>query len=85
MSKEGWVCPLCGAANAPWMPKCDCVKKPAEQQPVQTAPFIVPVYVPMPYPQPTYPQPVKYWWQDQVTCGSGHVTTTTDKIVWGQQ
>ena len=22
--QQGWVCPLCGKANAPWAPSCDC-------------------------------------------------------------
>lgn len=25
-SERGWVCPLCGKANAPWKPECDCHK-----------------------------------------------------------
>jgi hypothetical protein len=22
--KSGWICPLCGTANAPWLPYCNC-------------------------------------------------------------
>lgn len=27
MSKEGWVCPICGRVNAPWVPECPCKGK----------------------------------------------------------
>lgn len=23
--QKGWVCPLCGRANAPWLAQCNCV------------------------------------------------------------
>ena len=22
--KEGWICPICGRALAPWVPECPC-------------------------------------------------------------
>ena len=25
--QQGWVCPLCGCANAPWLPSCPCSTK----------------------------------------------------------
>lgn len=28
-AQEGWVCPLCGRVNAPWMPCCSCTDKEA--------------------------------------------------------
>ena len=31
----GWVCPLCGRANAPWLNQCPC-------QPIKTWTFISP-------------------------------------------
>ncbi|MFA5054150.1 MAG: hypothetical protein WC565_08835 [Parcubacteria group bacterium] len=30
MTQYGWVCPLCGKVNAPWVASCDCVKKPGK-------------------------------------------------------
>lgn len=24
MNREGWICPRCQQANAPWMPTCSC-------------------------------------------------------------
>ena len=23
--QQGWICPICGRVNAPWMPTCGCV------------------------------------------------------------
>ena len=23
-NKKGWICPVCGKVNAPWMPSCPC-------------------------------------------------------------
>lgn len=23
-NKEGWICPICGTVNAPWMAQCNC-------------------------------------------------------------
>ncbi len=36
-SERGWICPLCGKANAPWLPQCPCnddgQPKPADVNP----------------------------------------------------
>ena len=36
--QHGWVCPLCGIANAPWSPHCDC-RKPRPQEYKQQGPL----------------------------------------------
>lgn len=45
MTQHGWVCPLCGKVNAPWVASCDCVKQAAPMpyigDPIPgTAPYI---------------------------------------------
>ena len=27
MVQEGWICPLCGKVNAPWVMQCSCNRK----------------------------------------------------------
>lgn len=47
MSKnEGWVCPLCGVVNAPWVEQCHC--RNAAQ------PAWLPVPPVWPWPSPPY-------------------------------
>jgi hypothetical protein len=53
MSKnEGWVCPLCGKVNAPWVPQCGCDAK--KYEPVYPDDFKEGKWHPM-CPYPTYP------------------------------
>lgn len=30
-TETGWVCPLCGRANAPWNPSCHCTREKANE------------------------------------------------------
>ena len=37
--KEGWICPRCGKALAPWMPECSCHKEKTQTQTSNTFKF----------------------------------------------
>jgi hypothetical protein len=54
-NNEGWVCPLCGKANAPWVPQCGCDKK-ANETVYPFTPWYPGTADPKWYPPyPTYP------------------------------
>lgn len=77
----GWVCPLCGRANAPWVTSCACVSA-------------VPV-APQPYPYPWWPtsthDPVTIYcgggrsggYGDRAGCPRRDLTRRALVIAWG--
>lgn len=68
--QTGWICPLCGKANAPWVPQCHCNSPscPAPQYPY--GPWQVPPDHPV--PQPYWPsQPLQYPERPIITCCAG--------------
>lgn len=52
MSNEGWICPRCGKALAPWVKECDCSL--LETGPIYSPPFFQPPCTGDPLPYSNY-------------------------------